>query len=179
MPSEVIIPGFITIIVLLIAVVAATGVLIQTSSMLVKALNEQAENSMRRNSFVEIVDASLNITASETGGFHVEFYILVLNKGSEPLYDMDSTDLIVQYFTNLGTLETLYLKNRVNWEPVAVYLTANYSIPYSLKPVVDTGEYIAIRGSFDSDNIDAGKPVKVIFVSQYGARDSRWVSNGS
>lgn len=174
MPSEIIIPGFIVMLIIMVAAIAVVGVILHASSILNTALNEYMANTARRISVIEIINASA-IAYTET----IEFNVTILNKGSEPLYDMASTDVMVQYFTISNSVNTLYLKYGVNWEPVAVYLTSNYSLPYTSKPVVETGECLLIKGWFSTQDIDVSKPLKIIIVSQYGAKDMRWVTIGS
>lgn len=174
MPSEIIIPGFIVILIIMVAAIAVIGMILHASSMLNTALNEYIANTVRRIGVIEITNASVIAYAGT-----IEFNVTILNKGSEPLYDMASTDIMVQYFTISNNVNTLYLKYGVNWEPVAVYLTNNYSLPYTSKPIVETGECLLIKGWFNTQDIDVSKPLKIIIVSQYGAKDVRWVIIGS
>lgn len=173
MPSEVIIPGFVVIAVLLVVSIYAVTVLTGTISALADALRAHSENMAKLYNKVEIVDARVNAYDNSTGV--LDLTLLVKNIGEDPVYLMDKCDLIVEYSTAGSGVVVRRLTYGAEWFVEYVSIAGNYSVPFSERRLIGGGEVGVIRAVFTAGSIDLNKPFKVIFVSHYGTKGSRWV----
>ncbi len=108
----------------------------------------------------------------------VNMTVLVENKGQDPLWDMNSTDIYITYLENTtGNIRSIRLVYGVNWSIPAIILTENFSIPFNKHPLIDQGETGIVNLVFYAP-INTTYPIRITFVSQYGSKASTWVSLG-
>jgi len=170
MPSEVVVPGFAVIVLLLITALSIVGVIGASMSMAVDSIRESYENSYKRSTRVTIRYANASYS---DGSLEVELELL--NNGPHPVYKLDACDLIIEYFSTSGSLKSLRLSYATDWIVERVLLVESYGVSFTEHPLIDTGEVGSIRASAAIEDLDAARPLKVVFATHYGTRDSRWV----
>jgi len=127
---------------------------------------------------VSIVNYTVNQLKWVGTNLVVNMTIYVLNKGQDPLWNMNSTDIYVTYLENgTGNIRSVRLIYSVNWTVDSIILTGNYSVPFTKHPLIDQGETGVINMVFYAP-INTTYPIRVTFVSQYGSRSAVWVSLG-
>lgn len=173
MPSEVIIPGFVVIAVLLVVSVYAVSTLTSTISELASAVRAQGESVAKLYNRVEVLEVRVNGYDNVTST--LDLTILVENRGEDPIYLMDKCDLIVEYSSVDSKVVARRLRYGDEWSIEYVIIAGNFSVPFEERRFVGSGEVGAIRAVFSASDIDLGKPFKVVFVSHYGTRGSKWV----
>jgi len=127
---------------------------------------------------VSIVNYTVNQLKWIGSNLMVNMTIYVLNKGQDPLWNMNSTDIYVTYLENsTGNIRSVRLVYGVNWTVDSIILTGNYTVPFTKHPLIDQGETGVINMVFYAP-INTTYPIRVTFVSQYGSRSAEWVQLG-
>ena len=127
---------------------------------------------------VSIVNYTVNQLKWVGSNLMVNMTIYVLNKGQDPLWNMNSTDIYVTYLENsTGNIRSIRLVYGVNWSVDSIILTGNYTVPFANHPLIDQGETGVINMVFYAP-INTTYPIRVTFVSQYGSRSAMWVLLG-
>jgi len=170
MPSEVVVPGFAVIVLLLIVALSIAGVISTSMSMAVNSIKESYESAYKRSTKVTIQRAVANYSE---GLLEVE--LEVLNSGPHPIYKLDACDLIIEYFSASGPLKSLRLSYATDWVVERVFLVESYGVSFAEHPLIDAGEVGLIRAYTSIEDLDATRPLKVVFATHYGTRDSKWV----
>ena len=169
-PSEVIIPGFAVVIVLFIITLSIIGIISISLSTAINTLRENYEISYKRLSSISMQQVSVNYS----NGL-LELNITIFNNGPHPLYKFEACDLIVEYYSTSGSLKSVILHYNLNWTVEKVILVENYSISFTEQPIINSGEAGLIKGLATIEDIDVEKPLRVVFTTQYGTADSKWV----
>uniref|UniRef100_A0A7C2BLP5 Flagellin n=1 Tax=Thermosphaera aggregans TaxID=54254 RepID=A0A7C2BLP5_9CREN len=170
MPSEIIIPGFTAIVLLLMVALSVTGALTTSLSLIVNAVKEAQEDSLRKMNRVIIKQAIVNYRDGV-----LEAEILVENDGSNPVYKFEECDLILDYFSSNGMLKSVRLSYSSNWFVEKVFLVEDYSVSFTEHPLIDRGEVGEIRVLAFVNDLDVEKPLRIVFTTHYGSSDSKWV----
>jgi len=170
MPSEVIIPGFTAVIVLFIVTLSIIGIISMSLSVAINTLRENYEISYKRLSSITIRQVNVNYSSGL-----LELNITIFNNGPHPIYKFEACDLIVEYYSTSGLLKSIILRYNLNWTIERVILVENYSVSFTEHPIINSGEAGLIRGLATIEDIDVEKPLRVVFTTQYGAVDSKWV----
>ncbi|MGB9827577.1 hypothetical protein IMZ38_03875 [Thermosphaera chiliense] len=170
MPSEIIIPGFTAIVLLLMVALSVTGVLTTSLSLIVNAVREAQEDSLRKMSRVFIKQAIVNY---RDGALEAE--ILVENSGPNPVYKLEECDLIIEYFSTDGLLKSIRLSYPSDWLVEKVFLVENYSVSFTEHSLIDRGELGEIRVLAHINDLSVEKPLRIVFTTHYGSSDSKWV----
>lgn len=179
MPSEVILPGAAITIILMITASTFIGFLAYSTTLLLTSIREYVElQTQKKLNRVLILEVNATSIEGSGGRITIEFTIHILNNGIDPVYDMASCDLLIQYSAVNSKVEIVRLAYGVDWQVSEITLARNYTVPFTSKPVIEPGEIGVITGAFTS-NVDVGKPIRFIFVSHYGSSDMRWVLLGS
>jgi len=172
MPSEVLVPGLAAIVLLIIATLSIVGVIGTSMSMAVNSIRESYESSYKMSSRITIQQVNASYS-----GKSLEVNLTVLNNGPYPIYKFEACDLIIEYFSSSGSLKSLRLSYASDWTVERVLLVVeSYGVSFTEHPLIDTGEVGLIRAHATVGDLDAAKPLKVVFATHYGSRDSRWVA---
>lgn len=171
MPSEVVIPGLTFIVLLLLAFMHVVLALLTTINMLADSLGTYSYNLSKLGDKIEIVDVDITVIDNNT----LFIMLLVVNRGSNPIYQMDKCDLIIEYTTLTSTSISTRLRYRNDWYVEYVLITENYAIPFNERGLIGSGEIGVIKAVFRAIDVDLSKPLRIVFVSHYGAKDYRWV----
>ncbi len=170
MPSEVVVPGVAAVVLLIIAALSIVGAIGSSISMAVNSIREGYEIAYKRLSRITIQRAS----ASYSRGL-LEVNVTVLNEGPYPVYRFEACDLIVEYFSTSGPLKSLRLSHPADWTVEEVFLVESYGVSFTEHPLIDTGEACLIRAFAAVEDLDAARPLRVVFTTHYGSRGSKWV----
>jgi archaellum component FlaF (FlaF/FlaG flagellin family) len=171
MPSEVLVPGLAAIVLLIIATLSIVGVIGASMSMAVNSIRESYESSYKRSSRITIQQVNASYS-----GKSLEVNLTVLNNGPYPIYKFEACDLIIEYFSLSGSLKSLRLSYGSNWTVEKVFLIESYGLSFTEHPLIDTNEAGLIRANAIVGDLDAAKPLKIVFTTHYGSRDSKWVA---
>ena len=171
MPSEVLVPGLAAIVLLIIATLSIVGVIGTSMSMAVNSIRESYESSYKMSSRITIQQVNASYS-----GESLEVNLTVLNSGPYPIYKFEACDLIIEYFSSSGSLKSLRLSYASDWTVEQVLLVESYGVSFTEHSFIDTGEVGLIRAHATVGDLDAAKPLKVVFATHYGSRDSRWVA---
>jgi len=171
MPSEVLVPGLAATVLLLIATLSIVGVIGTSMSMAVNSIRESYESSYKMSSRITIQQVNASYS-----GESLEVNLTVLNSGPYPIYKFEACDLIIEYFSSSGSLKSLRPSYASDWTVERVLLVESYGVSFTEHPLIDTGEVGLIRAHATVGDLDAAKPLKVVFATHYGSRDSRWVA---
>ncbi|MEM4035504.1 MAG: hypothetical protein QXU97_02670 [Fervidicoccaceae archaeon] len=181
MPSEVLLPGVAVVLTMMLIASTLVSVLMYSSTSLLSSMRDHA-NIMLRSKLNRILITNAEAIATNinenTSTYRIDFVIYIYNEGSEPIYDMNKCDLMIQYYTVSNGVEVVRLTYGENWRITEVFLTDNYAISFNSKNSIGPGELGVIEGHLVRDNIDISKPIKMLFTSHYGYTASRWVSLG-
>lgn len=175
MPSEVIIPGFAVIVLLLVASIYFASMLTNAVSALADALRTYNDNLAKLNNKVKIVEAEAMIVGN--GVLHV--FLMVENQGYDPIYRMNECDLILEYTSLDAGVVPAKLRYGAEWWVESVIIAGDYTVSFDERRVIGGGEIGVIRAVFKAADLDPSRPFKVVFVSQYGSRDYKWVIIGA
>jgi hypothetical protein len=170
MPSETIIPGFTVVIVLFIATASIIGVIITATTMAVNTIRLGYVEYYERMTRISIVEVNLTYLNSVLEGT-----IRVYNYGPLAIYRLEACDLVIEYYSISGVLKTLRLTYETHWYIEKIILAGDYSIEFSDHPIIGEGETGLIRVYVSIVDIDVEKPLRVVFTTQYGTSDSKWV----
>ena len=179
MPSETLIPAIASVLIIMIASLAAVGIILKAMNTLVDVVNTLSSNAEKSVSRIKIVNATLvsvvNVTPSVV---NITLKIYLYNDGNLPLYDFNSSDLLVQYIDANNNTIVKRLTYKKNWYIDEIMLTPYYTVRFSAKPVIEEGETAIIYAWFTMNYIDyasLSSPIRIVFSSQYGTTTAIWV----
>lgn len=171
MPSEVIIPSFVVIVLLIISSIYVVSALSNITSMLADALRAYNDNLAKLNNKVKIIDVNATLIDNDT----LYVFLLIENQGENPIYKMSECDLIVEYTALSGDIVSTRLKYGTEWRVISIIIAGNYIVPFEERRVIGGSEIGVIEAVFKAADIDLSKPFRIVFASQYGVRDYKWV----
>ncbi|MET1160491.1 MAG: hypothetical protein ABWW65_05970 [Thermoprotei archaeon] len=179
MPSETLIPAITSMLVLLLAIISFIGVYVTSTRVFAELYEAKRDYIVETSTRVEIVNATvIQVVFIDNIMVNITLRIEVRNEGPLPLYDFNHTDILVVYKNSYNETISKMLVYGENWYIKQVFLTESYSIDFSAKPIIESNEIAIIEAWFTmekSDYDNLSEPVRLLFISQYGTRDSVWV----
>lgn len=180
MPAETIIPGIAAILILLVSSSLLVAMFVYSTTIIFDSFKGGADELVRsRLNRVEIRNATAIVMLMNDGKNVIKLVIYVFNDGVDPIFNVDACDLLIHYYSKDGSTKTTRLAYGKEWQISQIILAENHAVPFDFKRSIGPGETGVIEALFIRVDLDISKPIKVIFVSQYGSTSIRWVSLGS
>ncbi|GEM_PF-2070197 len=179
MPSETLIPAIASVLIIMIASLAVVGVILKAMNTLVDVVKTLSSNAEKSVSRIKITNTTLISVVNTTSTLvNITLKIYLYNDGNLPLYDFNSSDLIVQYLNASNNTVVKRLSYKTHWYIKEIILTENHTVSFSEKPIIDEGETAVIYAWFTMDYTDyvsLSSPIRIVFSSQYGTTTAAWV----
>ncbi len=177
-PSETLIPAIASILIIMIASLAVVGIILKAMNTLVDVVKTLSFNAEKSVSRIKITNTTLTNVNTSSTLVNITLKIYLYNDGNLPLYDFNSSDLIIQYLDANNNTVVKRLNYKTHWYIKEIILTENYTVSFSEKPIIDEGETAVIYAWFTMDYTDyvsLSSPIRIVFSSQYGTTTAAWV----
>ena len=179
MPSETLIPAIASVLIIMIASLAVVGIILKAMNTLVDVVKTLSSNAEKSVSRIKITNTTLTSAVKISPTLvNITLKIYLYNNGNLPLYNFNSSDLIIQYLDANNNTIVKRLNYKQHWYIKEIILTENYTVSFSEKPIIDEGETAVIYAWFTmdyTDYISLTSPVRIVFSSQYGTTSAIWV----